>query len=68
MQLPLLEVRQLEGLLSISIELIELVLKELGHDSEARSIEEEVELFIILLLVCLRQLNFSLLCAGFFLG
>jgi hypothetical protein len=67
MQLPFLEVGLLKSLLSVSIELIELVLEELGHDSEARSIEEEIKLLVILLLVCLRQLNFGLLRTSLFL-
>ena len=67
MHLPFLEVGLLEGLLSIGIELVELIFKELSHNSEARSVEEEVELFIVLLLIGFSQLNLGLLCPILFL-
>lgn len=46
--LPSHEVALLKSEELVSVELVELIFEELGHDSEARSIEEEVELLVIL--------------------
>ena len=45
--LPGNEVALLKSEELVSVELVELIFEELGHDSEARSIEEEVELLVI---------------------
>ena len=47
--LPEMEISLLQFSLSVCIELIELIFEELGHYSEARSIEKEIELLIVFL-------------------
>ena len=68
MLLPLLEVGLFEGLLSVSIELVELVFEELSHDSEAGPVEEEVELLVVLFLVGFGKLDLGLLGPWLLLG
>mmetsp|Transcript_16301 Transcript_16301/g.27554 ORF Transcript_16301/g.27554 Transcript_16301/m.27554 type:complete len:224 (+) Transcript_16301:768-1439(+) len=55
--LPELEVGLLEGGHLALVELVELLLVELGHDPEAGAVEEEVELLVVLLRLRVRDVD-----------
>lgn len=64
--LPKLEILLLQIIQSISVEFVELILEELGEDSEAGSVEEEVELLVVLLVFGVGNIDLGLL--GVLLG
>lgn len=56
-----MEILILHSCQSISVEFVELIFEELGEDSEAGSVEEEVELLVVLLVFGVRDVDLGLL-------